>query len=115
MGALLEPFFYIIGFVVDIYFKVVVVEIVLHWLIYFKILEANNKYAQKTMEILEKATQPVYKKIGEKIPPVSGFADFAFYRTFGLSLVRIGYVIKTFGRLPVRFPGREKAPAALRF
>ena len=60
----------------DIYFKVVVVEIVLHWLIYFKILEANNKYAQKTMEILEKATQPVYKKIGEKIPPVSGF-DFS--------------------------------------
>ena len=76
MGALLEPFFYIIGFVVDIYFKVVVVEIVLHWLIYFQILEANNKYAQKTMEILEKATQPVYKKIGEKIPPVSGF-DFS--------------------------------------
>ena len=27
MGALLEPFFYIIGFVVDIYFKVVVVVI----------------------------------------------------------------------------------------
>ena len=76
MGALLEPFFYIIGFVVDIYFKVVVVEIVLHWQIYFKIFEANNKYAQKTMEILEKATQPVYKKIGEKIPPVSGF-DFS--------------------------------------
>ena len=39
-------------------------------------MEANNKYAQKTMEILEKATQPVYKKIGEKIPPVSGF-DFS--------------------------------------
>lgn len=76
MGALLEPFFYIIGFVVDIYFKIVVVEVVLHWLIHFKILEANNKYAQKTMEILEKATQPVYKKIGEKVPPVSGF-DFS--------------------------------------
>ena len=76
MGALFEPFLYIIGFVVDIYFKVVVVEIVLHWLIYFKILEANNKYAQETMEILEKATKPVYKKIGEKIPPVSGF-DFS--------------------------------------
>ena len=28
MGALFEPFLYIIGFVVDIYFKVVVVEIV---------------------------------------------------------------------------------------
>ena len=76
MGALLEPFFYIIGFVGVIYFKVVVGEIVLHWLCYLKILEGHNKYAQKTMEILEKATQPVYKKIGEKIPPVSGF-DFS--------------------------------------
>ena len=60
MGALLEPFVYIIALVVDIYFKVVVVEVVLHWLIHFKILEADNKYA----------------KIRSKIPPVSGF-DFS--------------------------------------
>ena len=77
MGALFEPFLYIIGLVVDIYFKIVVVEVVLHWLIHFKILEPSNKYAQKTMEILEKATHPVYAKISEKIPTkVSGF-DFA--------------------------------------
>ena len=38
MGALLEPFFYIIALVVDIYFKVVVVEVVLHWLIHFMLL-----------------------------------------------------------------------------
>lgn len=76
MGVLLEPFFYIIALVVDIYFKVVVVEVVLHWLIHFKILEANNKYAKKTMEILEMATQPVYAKIRSKVPPISGF-DFS--------------------------------------
>ncbi len=94
MGALLEPFFYIINLVVSLYFKVVVVEIVLHWLIYFKILEANNKYAKKTMEILEKATQPVYKKIGEKIPPVSGF-DFS---PFILLLVLL-FISRLFTRL----------------
>ena len=76
MGALFEPFFYIISLIVDIYFKVVVVEIVLHWLIHLKVLEANNKYAKKTMEILEKATSPVYAKIREKVPAVSGF-DFS--------------------------------------
>ena len=76
MGVLFEPFLYIIGLIVDIYFKIVVLEIVLHWLIHFKILSANNKYSQKTMELLGKATQPVYKKIGEKIPPISGF-DFS--------------------------------------
>ena len=78
MGALFEPFLSIIGLIVSLYFKVVVVEIVLHWLIHFKVLEPTNKYAAKTMELLEKATHPVYDKIKEKIPAVvvSGF-DFA--------------------------------------
>ena len=51
MGALFEPFLYIIGLIVSLYFKVVVVEIVLHWLIHFKVLEPTNKYAAKTMEL----------------------------------------------------------------
>ena len=87
MGVLLEPFFYIIALVVDIYFKIVVVEVVLHWLIHFKILEANNKYAQKTMEILEKATEPVYAKIRSKVPPVSGFDFSPFILLLGLLFV----------------------------
>lgn len=77
MGALFEPFLYIIGLIVSLYFKIVVVEIVLHWLIYFKILEPNNKYAQKTMELLEKATKPAYEKIKEKVPSVFGGFDFS--------------------------------------
>lgn len=77
MGALFEPFLYIIGLVISLYFKIVVVEIVLHWLVHFKILEPTNKYAKKTMELLEKATQPVYNKIKEKIPSVAGGFDFS--------------------------------------
>ena len=73
MGALFEPFFYIIGLVVDLYFKAVVIEIVLHWLIHFKVLEVSNKYSKKFMEVLEGITHPIYKKISEKIPPVGGF------------------------------------------
>ncbi|MFI3241666.1 MAG: YggT family protein [Alphaproteobacteria bacterium] len=76
MGAVLEPFVYIIGLLVSIYFKVVVVEVVLHWLIHFKILEANNKYSQKVMEILSKITNPVYEKIRAKVPAYAGF-DFS--------------------------------------
>ena len=76
MGAIFEPFLYVIGLIVDIYFKIVVVQIVLYWLIHFKVLEASNKYAQKTVEILDKLTLPIYKKIGEKIPPLAGF-DFS--------------------------------------
>lgn len=91
MGAIFEPFVYILGLVINLYFKVVVVEVVLHWLIHFRILEPTNKYAKKTMEILEKATQPVYKKISEKIPPISGF-DFSPFILL-LILVFVGRLI----------------------
>lgn len=72
MSVIIEPFVFVLAVLVDLYFKVVVVEIILHWLIHFKILEADNKYAKKTMEILEQLTKPVYEKIGSKIPKLSG-------------------------------------------
>lgn len=73
MGVLLTPILDTIALVVDIYFKIVVVEIVLHWLLHFKIISISNRYAEKFMDILKMLTEPVYKKIRSKIPP---FADF---------------------------------------
>lgn len=76
MGALFEPFLYIIGLILNLYFKIVIVEVVLHWLIHFKVLDVTNKYAKKTMEILENITHPVYEKISKRLPPVAGI-DFS--------------------------------------
>ncbi len=73
MGVLLLPVFKTIALILDIYVKVVVVEIVLHWLIHFKIISVQNKYAEKFMEILKKLTEPVYAKIRSKIPPIADF------------------------------------------
>ena len=87
MGAIFEPFLYIIGLVVSLYFKIVVVEVVLHWLMHFKILEQTNKYASKTVELLEKVTQPVYKKIAEKVPPFGGFDFSPFILLLGLLFI----------------------------
>ncbi len=89
--GIFEPFLYVIGLLVSLYLKVVVVQIVLYWLIRFKILEADNKYSQKTMEILDKVTQPVYKKIGEKIPPFNGI-DFSPF-ILVLALIFLGRLI----------------------
>ena len=87
MGVIVEPFVYVLAFLVDIYFKVVVVEVVLHWLIHFKILEADNKYAKKTMEILEQLTAPVYAKISAKMPKLAGIDVSPFVLLLGLMVV----------------------------
>ena len=75
--VIFDPFFEIIGFIVDIYFKIVVVQVVLFWLIHFKVLEPSNKYAQKTVELLDAATSPVYNKIKAKIPTTFHGIDFS--------------------------------------
>lgn len=82
--VIFDPFLEILGFIVDIYFKIVVVQVVLYWLIHFKVLEPSNKYATKTVELLDKATTPVYNKIKSKIPTVFSGFDFA---PFGVLLI----------------------------
>ena len=67
------PLIKILALILDICFKIVVVEIVIHWLIHFKILSVKNKYAEKFVEILKKLTEPVYSKIRSKIKPFAGF------------------------------------------
>jgi YggT family protein len=73
MGALFGAILDIVGLVVNLYLMVVVLQVVLHWLVHFKILRVENKYSSATVAFLEKVTQPVYKKVSEKIPPISGF------------------------------------------
>ena len=75
--VIFDPIFEILGIIVDIYFKIIVVQVVLFWLIHFKVLEPSNKYAQKTVELLDKATVPVYEKIKSKIPTVFSGIDFS--------------------------------------
>lgn len=95
MGLLLVPFFDTLALIVDLYFKVVVVEIVLFWLLHFKIITINNKYAQKFMEILKKLTEPVYKKIRAKVPPFADFDVAPFIVLLALFfMARLIYVLK---------------------
>jgi YggT family protein len=76
MGAIFEPFIWLLGILVDTYLTIVIIQVIVYWLMNFNIIEVKNNYAQTTVELLDKATRPVYNKIGEKIPTVSGF-DFS--------------------------------------
>lgn len=96
-----EPILWLLELIVDIYFKIVVVQIVLYWLIHFKVLEPSNKYAQKTVELLDKATTPVYEKIKSKIPTVYSNIDFAPF----ILLVALYFVLQIISSLRVMIAG----------
>ncbi len=91
MGAIFEPFVWMLSVIVNIYFAVVLAEVVIHWLIHFKIVDTKNAYIAKIVEILTRLTAPVYKKIAEKVPPFSGI-DFSPFVLL-LALLFIGRIL----------------------
>lgn len=87
MGALFEPFVWLLSVLVDLYFSIVVVQIVIHWLLHFKVIDVKNKYAQITVNFLAMATEPVYNKIRGKIPAISGIDIAPFALVLALLLI----------------------------
>ena len=73
IGLILMPFLDILGVLINLYFKVVAVDIILYWMIRYKIMSVHNKYSEKFMQILKAITEPVYAKIRQKVPPISGY------------------------------------------
>ena len=99
--VIFDPILWLLELVVDIYFKIVVVQIVLYWLMHFKVLEPSNKYAKKTVELLDKVTLPVYEKIKSKIPTVFSNIDFAPF----ILLVALYFVLRVIASLRVLIAG----------
>lgn len=99
--VIFDPILEILALIVDIYFKIVVVQVALHWLVHFKILEPSNKYAQKTIELLNKATVPVYEKIKAKIPTTYSGIDFTPF----IVLLALFFIIRVINSLRILIAG----------
>ena len=76
MGLLLEPFVYILHVLLSVYFYIIVIEVILHWLIQFGIVNLDNGFMQRLTRVLESLTRPVYAKVRAYVPPFSGI-DFS--------------------------------------
>lgn len=72
ISLILMPFIDVAGFLIDIYFKIVAVDVILYWLLRYKIISVHNKYAEKFMELLHLVTEPAYRLIRKKVPPLAG-------------------------------------------
>lgn len=94
IGALVGAFLDVLSILVSLYFKVVAVDIILYWMLHYQILTVHNKYAEKFMEILKALTEPVYKQIRKRVPPLSGH-DVSPYVLL-LILMFIGFFISNF-------------------
>lgn len=68
MGILI----YLFNLAVDIYIAIIVLQVLVSWLIAFDIIKSSNEQARNLMDLLRRATDPLFKPLRKYIPPIGG-------------------------------------------
>lgn len=68
----MDVLIYFIDLAIQLYIAVIVVQVAVSWLIAFDVINAGNEQAQNLIQLLAKATDPVYKPLKKYIPPIGG-------------------------------------------
>lgn len=68
----MNPIVFLLTTVINLYIMVVFAAVIVNLLLHFRILNTANPIVFRVNEVLEKLTEPVLRKIREKIPPMSG-------------------------------------------
>lgn len=87
MEILLDSILWCIEGVLQTYFMLVVVNVVLYWCMHFELIGQGGETFKKFLGLLHKITEPVYAKMREKIKPVSGFDITPYVLIFALMFV----------------------------
>ena len=68
----MNPFVNLIVTLLGLYSWVLMAQIVLFWLIYFKIVNPYQPAIAKIYQVLTRLTEPVLERIRKVVPPING-------------------------------------------
>lgn len=69
---LLEPFFFVLLIILDLYFWVLIVWVVMSWLIAFDVINTRNQFIYQLNYFLFRVTEPALKPIRRFMPNLGG-------------------------------------------
>jgi YggT family protein len=75
-------------FCLDVYFWIIIAGVVLSWLIAFEVVNVRNPQAANLTQLINRATDPVYKKLRKFIPPISGIDLTPMVVIFGIIIAK---------------------------
>ena len=87
MEILLESILWCLESVLEIYFILTVVSIVLYWGMHYNLIGQGGDTFKKFLTFLHQITEPVYAKLRERIKPISGFDISPYVLVIALMLV----------------------------
>ena len=73
----------------DIFFWLIIAQVVVSWLIVFEVINIRNPQAANLVRLLERATAPVYRPLRRVIPPIGGIDLTPIIVVFGIYLAKM--------------------------
>ena len=73
MEIILETILWSIKCVLELYFILTIISVLLYWLMHFGIIGQGGAAFKKFLTLLHNLTEPVYAKLREHFKPVQGF------------------------------------------
>ncbi|MCM2344374.1 MAG: YggT family protein [Alphaproteobacteria bacterium] len=92
----------LLHFALQIYFYIIIAGVIISWLIHFEVLNAKNPQAQNLINLLNRATEPVYKPLRKYIPAIGGIDITPIVVIFAIVMLQ-ELVIRLFIVNPYRF------------
>lgn len=77
----------LIGLAINIYILIIILQVIMSWLIALEMVNEDNEAARNLMQLLKRATDPVYKPIRKYVPPIGGIDLTPLIVIIGLQLL----------------------------
>lgn len=81
----------------DIFFWIIIAQVVLSWLIAFDVINVKNQQAQNAINLIQKITDPVYRPLRKYIPPIAGIDITPIIIIIAINVLKSGIASLFFG------------------
>jgi len=71
-----------------IYLWIILIHVAVSWLIILDVINIKSPQAKNLVDLLNKATEPVYKPLRKYIPPIGGIDITPMVVIFGIYILR---------------------------
>ena len=68
----MNPVFFIISEVLELYKWVVIAAVLVSWLIVFNVINTRNDFVRSLLRFLDALTEPVFRRVRRILPPMGG-------------------------------------------
>ena len=67
-----NPVIALIMLVLNLYWWVVIIAVIVSWLIAFNVINTYNNFVRSALHILSALTEPVFRRVRKFLPPMGG-------------------------------------------